>query len=1117
MSLKVQHNLTEKLLEHKAIIFVRFCGKLILGLVILALIIGALGFLALKSTLPSSIIREKLIAELHKNFGQTTKISVGDIKLDGGSTIVLADVQNVIVRSATDEKIMLIPSTRVEFKTSDLIKLDFNPTGVTLTDSNISVVVAANGQVAFAASKNSGELISAQESLKRLFSVLDKKGNTPDFQIPRISLENGRVEIEDQRIDGRYVLARINMDVEPESDGKNAVTLRARGQSGDIRAKLMSGTEPLSFNLVIDRISIADIAAFSGLDIKTLSRDMALSLNIMSSWSQDAILKKVEGKVFAGSGKIVIDDPEAAPIEVTEANLDFSYLSDNKKIILSELHFDAGGIDMKFKGEISPSVTDQSWSVHLDLISGILKPLTAQDKAIKITKSSLDALVIPASRLIKLQSFDLVADQLNSLLKGEITFDEKGRMGLAADLTLERSDVRNMLHIWPAFVASKLRDNLVLNLSAGMVTKAYITTKLSAEIFENMKLRKPMPAESVSGDFTINNARFAIVPGVPPLSDVSLNGRATGRLSSLTSIKGEMKLASGKVLAMNEGSFNTPDLAKHPIEAINNFKLTGPLEGIIELLNYPALKGVVPAGEKNTIIKGVFDGQVQISLPLKDMLSPSDVTVQVKANLQNFVIENFLGKENFDSPSLQFSAQTGSMSLKGEGKAAGIPARIDLVQPRSGNQEDGAVTFTLDEAARVKRGINLAPHLNGPVSVLVKADFPVNIKAGLPVEVDLSKANIDGLLPGWVKAAGKASKLKLTLFERENGYKLNNIELDGNGPTLKGSVELGQDGSLSSFQLSQLALSHGDAMQVDGQKTANGLKISVRANSFDARPFLRDASKGTTSSTKDLDLDLKAVALSGFNGEIAANADLRLLRKGNQIKQGSFSAKLNGVSVVGKITPRPDGEATVSLLTQNAGAMLRFADIYSHMQGGALDMRLTKSGTTETGYVNIREFALRDEPALKRASAAANSNTLAEQGVKRGLVSDASDVAFTKLHMDFSRKGSYFDVSDAVMWGSEVGGTLNGQLDYSKDYVNITGTFVPAYGLNNAFAKIPVLGLFLAGNKYEGVFSVPFQITGRASQPNLSINPIAAVSPGFLRKIFDFKGASAPAISADVE
>ena len=109
------------------------------------------------------------------------------------------------------------------------------------------------------------------------------------------------------------------------------------------------------------------------------------------------------------------------------------------------------------------------------------------------------------------------------------------------------------------------------------------------------------------------------------------------------------------------------------------------------------------------------------------------------------------------------------------------------------------------------------------------------------------------------------------------------------------------------------------------------------------------------------------------------------------------------------------------------------------------------------------------------------------------------------MKVDFTRNGDVFDVGEGVMWGREIGGTIYGSMDYGRDRIDMSGTFVPAYGLNNAFSKIPVLGFLLTGNKNEGLFAVPFRITGRASVPSVSVNPIAAVSPGFLRKIFDFQ------------
>ncbi len=1105
MSLSESLKNTQKIRKGWAELLRHSCGKAALLVLICVLVLSSGAFFLMRSSVPAAFIKEQIAAQLQKHFGDKAKIDIGKIKMGGDSAGFTAEIKNVTVRGLAGNILLNMPDAKVNFNSSDLAQFNLTPQSITLKDTQIALIIDRDGQVSIVQNAEKQIGPSMQESLAQIFTALKGQGASVQLQFPRIKLDNGRVEIEDQRNNSRHVFANINIQVEPLIDGKSNVSFSAQGANGVISARLMSGSEPLSFQLVIDRLFVADIEAMIGAELKAVSRDLPLSLDVTSSWGEDAQLKLAVGKIIAGKGQIFIDDPDAKPIDIMRGNINFDYQAGLSKIIISEFGFDAGGVDMQFSGEVlQPVAPDANWAVSLALQNGVLAPLASIDKPIDVLKANLVAFVNIQERVLRLQSFEIATAQIVAFLNGSLNFDAAGRMGLTADLSITQSDARQVLHIWPAFVAPHLRKFLVANLSAGKVVQANVTTTITAETFANIKQRKPMPADSVAADFVLSDGRVTLVPGVPPLSALILKARANGRQAWVSNIKGDVKLASNRVLSISEATITMPDLAQHPIEARSQFRLVGPLEGVSELLAYPALKGVVPVSEKNSSIKGLFDGVVNITLPLKDKILPNDVVLQAKASLQSFVSERFLGKENFEAQNLQFTAQTGVISLKGEGKVAGMLAKIDLVQPRSGNAEDGAVTFILDEAARAKRGLNLSPQLTGPISVLVKADFPVDIKDGLPIEVDLTKTNIDGLLPGWVKAAGKPAKLRFVLNERDGGYRLNNLELQGNAPSLKGSADIAADGSIIAFSLSSLVLSQGDVMQVEGQKTANGMKIVARANSFDARPFLRGAPKNTSTSTKDIEIDLKAVALSGFNGEVAANAELKMVKRGAQIKQGSFNTKLNGVVVNAKITPRADGAASIIMTTKNAGAVLRFMDIYNRMQGGEMDLHLTKTGASEAGYLIVHDFMLRDEPALKRASAVASDSS--EQGAKRSFIADASDVAFTKLRLDFSRKGDYFDVTDAVMWGNEVGGTLSGQLDYSRDYVNIAGTFVPAYGLNNLFAKIPVLGLFLAGNKYEGVFSVPFQITGRASRPTLSINAIAAVSPGFLRKIFEFRG-----------
>ena len=88
-----------------------------------------------------------------------------------------------------------------------------------------------------------------------------------------------------------------------------------------------------------------------------------------------------------------------------------------------------------------------------------------------------------------------------------------------------------------------------------------------------------------------------------------------------------------------------------------------------------------------------------------------------------------------------------------------------------------------------------------------------------------------------------------------------------------------------------------------------------------------------------------------------------------------------------------------------------------------------------------------------------------------------------------------------------VGLSVDGNIDYGRDRVLLNGTFVPAYGLNNLFSQIPLFGPIIGGGSHEGLFAVNFQVSGAASAPVLNINPLSAIAPGFLRKIF---GAGIP-------
>ncbi len=288
-------------------------------------------------------------------------------------------------------------------------------------------------------------------------------------------------------------------------------------------------------------------------------------------------------------------------------------------------------------------------------------------------------------------------------------------------------------------------------------------------------------------------------------------------------------------------------------------------------------------------------------------------------------------------------------------------------------------------------------------------------------------------------------------------------------------------------------------MQVEATKTADVIKVAMKGAALDARPFLKYLTSSDTGRSSDktgVDLDLSATLLSGANRQIVSNAELRFARRAAQFQSLSFSGKLGGDAVQGAISRPDDGPPLLRLSTSDAGAFLAFIDAYSHMEGGKLrtDIRLADS---PSGTVDIDNFVLRGEPVMRSFASSPNAEQLAAR-VKL----DPNVVSFSRLHAQLSKTGSRLNVRDGAIASPSIGSTLEGWVDFDRDTVDLSGVFVPAYGVNNLFGRLPVLGALLGGGQQEGLFGVNFRVTGRASDPSLSVNPLSAIAPGFLRKIF---------------
>jgi hypothetical protein len=126
-----------------------------------------------------------------------------------------------------------------------------------------------------------------------------------------------------------------------------------------------------------------------------------------------------------------------------------------------------------------------------------------------------------------------------------------------------------------------------------------------------------------------------------------------------------------------------------------------------------------------------------------------------------------------------------------------------------------------------------------------------------------------------------------------------------------------------------------------------------------------------------------------------------------------------------------------------------------------------------------------------------------------------SGLQFTRMRAEFIRATGALSIREGLVAGPTIGATIEGQINYAANQVSMKGTFIPAYGLNNIFGQIPVLGLFLGAGPNEGLIGITYEVVGTPSAPTLRVNPISPLAPGVLRKIFEFNTGRQPRTPLD--
>lgn len=935
-----------------------------------------------------------------------------------------------------------------------------------------------------------------------------------------IGLKNGSLAVDDRRTGKQLGFGNINLALSRLKDGGALLAVSSMGTDGpwSLNATVTPRTDGVrALEAVVRDLSPKDVLLALRLDNANFEADLPLSAVIRAELKPDGTVQAVGGRVLAGAGYLGDPKDTEARFLVDEAQMELRW-DDVNNVLVAPIEVQSGANRVSVVAQLQPPAQrGGAWSFAVLQGMAVLASLERPgEPPLVLDRIAIRGAFDSARKRLDLHQGDFRGGSAGVAMSGNIEYggvDPRVNLGIAGTPMA----VSALKKLWPVFVNPELRSWVIAHVVSGHIDRMSLAV--------NMRLRTLMPStpppqadEDIRLELVSKNAVVRPIDGIPAVRDAELSARVAGRIATVSFGRGVVDLPSGRKLAVNAGSFEVPDLYTTPKWAGTRLKVDGPIEAVAELLAMQPFKEAASLPFDPGAAKGSVSAQIAAGMPLGKSFSREAVTYAIEADLAGFAAERFVRGYKAEAASMRVSATQNLLQIKGDMKIAGTPTAVEYRKARNDTEAELRVQSTLDDAARGRLGFDVGSALSGPVPVKLAGRIRSFDKDGarLTVEADLTQAKVLDLLPGWVKPAGRAARSSFTVVDRGQTTRLEDFMIEGSGASVRGAIELDPQGDIVQAAFPTFTLSDGDKATLKAERASDGtLKVTLRGDVYDGRGLFKTAVAGQKPDQKakrpqDMDIDLKLGTITGHHGEALRAVELRMSRRAGQVRSFALTGKLGSEGyVTGDLRGRGGNARHVIYVESNdAGALFRLTDTYARIVGGWMSVAMdppTADNAPQDGLLNIRDFSVRGETTLDKVA----TSRIADAG-ERGAALDYGNsydgVSFSRMRVEFTKSPGKFAIRDGVIWGPMIGATMDGTLDYFRDEVRLRGTLVPAYGINNMFSRLPVIGMLLGGGANEGLLGITYQVVGSPAAPTLQVNPMSVVAPGFLRKIFEFRG-----------
>ncbi|MFN3233369.1 MAG: AsmA-like C-terminal region-containing protein [Alphaproteobacteria bacterium] len=668
-----------------------------------------------------------------------------------------------------------------------------------------------------------------------------------------------------------------------------------------------------------------------------------------------------------------------------------------------------------------------------------------------------------------------------------------------AEATVDRLPFRSLAAVWPENLKANTRSWFSRNITGGRIVDGQITLKDTPRTggdartdfrfafgFQGLELHyiRPMPPMSkASGTAVLTPDAFEI-----RVDDGQIADPETGMEIELVSVHGLMS--------------NLDKPITH--EADINVVFRSGAEDIITLIDYEPLGYASDYGVGPQSLAGNARVQGQFRFPLIDRLGFQDVDFRIAGTIDQLQITDVPDYVREQPGTVSVVVEREGLEAAGELFLWNNPVKVTWSE-RFVEGEGLPTRFIAEGRLPPVRlyALGLPPAVELSDSIFLKAVLEgqgVAISSGT-VNIDLTGTAVALPAIDWQKPAGVNGRIDANLTSLNGLLRPTNLsakaaDLDAQGDLLFDGNGLFQGAEFGQFKLGQTDL----GLRV--YRTESGpIDLRLEGRSLDVRPFLgdddtQDDPPGTLDASITIDVGQAIGAGELVIGDVRGVLHLDASEIADAQLTGTFTS---GEPLI--IDYHPEGSnRSLEVQTSNAGDLLAALDLYDGARGGRLSLLAKVTGPldnrTTSGTLDVRDFSITDAPGLAR---------LLTLGSLTGIVDTLSGdgLSFDRLEAGFRHVAGDLTIIGAQAVGSQLGIRFDGRAFDDLQQLDIRGTLAPAYSLNTALNFVPLVGSVLSGGSGEGLFAFRFTVRGAIEDPDVSVNPLSALTPGILRGVFD--------------